>query len=152
MRIYNNKSILEDTTVSKITVNPDYPSGFFDGLPESESSTPRVAPAKLPGYSAAEIGEYYTNTIWTGPYQGTFNNITVTKPALDLPGLYRISFEDAPGLEQIVLEFEEDVIVMESPPHQTDLVIRWVNETIKKPISHLWVSVGSVSKGIDMLM
>jgi hypothetical protein len=152
MRIYNNKSILEDTTISQVIVNPEFPSGFFDGLPQSESSTPKVTPSKLPGYSAAEIGEYYTNTFWSGPYQGTFSNITVTQPAADLPGLYRISFVDAPGLEQIVLEFEDDVIVMESPPHQTDLVIRWVNETIKKPISHLWVSVGSVSQSINILI
>jgi hypothetical protein len=136
MRIYNDKSILEDTTVSNIIVNPDFPLDFFDGLPESESPTPKVAPAKLPGYSAAEIGEYYTNTFWTGPYRGTFSNISVTNPAADLPGLYRISFVDAPVLEQLVLEFEDNVIVMESPPHQTDLVIRWVNETIKKPIMH----------------
>ncbi|KAH8816530.1 metallo-beta-lactamase superfamily protein [Xylogone sp. PMI_703] len=138
--IYNGKAVLEETTLTQITTNPLYSSTFFDGLPETESTTPKEMPAPVPGYSHAEIGEYYMNTIWSGEYAGTLENISVTHPVADLPGLHLISFLDAPNLEQAVLEFDDGVLVMESPPHQTDLVIRWVNETLKKPITHLWPS------------
>jgi hypothetical protein len=37
------------------------------------------------------------------------------------------------------MEFEHGVLVVDAPPHQNQLVIKWVQDTLKKPITHFWV-------------
>jgi hypothetical protein len=140
MVIYNGNAILEDTTVAAITADPGFPEDFFSGLDASETETTPAPPAKIEGYSHAEIGEYWYNTFWGGEYTGTYQNVSVTQPVEELPGVHWLLVRDSPNLQQLVLEFEDSLIVFEAPPHQTDLVIRWVNETLGKPITHLWVS------------
>jgi hypothetical protein len=138
--IYNDTSVLEQTAFSNIITNPSFPGGFFDGLDESKSASPRVAPSRIPGYSHAEIGEYWTNALWGGPYAGTYENITTETLGPDLPNAHRLLVADNPVVEHLILDFEDGVIVFEAPPHQTDLVIRWVKENLKKPITHVFVS------------
>lgn len=139
MVLYNGDAIIEDAVVSKITVNPDFGSGLFDGLGANETKTQPEPPKMMPGYSHAEIGEYWYNTLWGGQYTGTLANLSVTQPAADLPRVHKLLFLDSPSLEQLVLEFDDSVIVFEAPAHQTDLVIGWIQEKLKKPITHLWV-------------
>ncbi|KFA68552.1 hypothetical protein S40285_07054 [Stachybotrys chlorohalonatus IBT 40285] len=75
-----------------------------------------------------------------GQYRGTIGNAIATQPAADLPGLHYLRFSDSPSLAHLILEFEDSVLVFEAPPHQTDLVIQWVEDNLHRPISHLWVS------------
>jgi hypothetical protein len=138
--IYNEDSILEETTLTNIVVNPDFADGFFDGLPADKTDTTPAPPKKVKGYGHAELTEFFQNTLWGGEYAGTLANLSVTKPADDLPGVHVLLFKDNPILEQIVLEFDDSVIVYEAPPHQTDLVIQWVNETLGRQITHFYVS------------
>ncbi|KAK9444714.1 hypothetical protein VB005_01778 [Metarhizium brunneum] len=140
MVLYNGDAIIEDAVVSKITINPDFGSGLFDGLSANETKTQPEPPKMIPGYSHAEIGEYWYNTLWGGQYTGTLANLSVTQPAADLPRVHKLLFLDSPSLEQLVLEFDDSVIVFEAPAHQTDLVIGWIQEKLKKPITHLWPS------------
>ncbi|KAL7952088.1 metallo-beta-lactamase superfamily protein [Trichoderma barbatum] len=140
MVLYNGSAILEDTTVSRVSVNPPFAPGFFDGLEANETQTRSAPPKRISGYTHAEIGEYWYNTLWGGEYTGTYNNLSVVQPASDLPRVHKLLFLDSSNLEQLVLEFDDAVIVFEAPPHQTDLVIRWVKEKLKKPITHLWPS------------
>ncbi|KAL5093626.1 hypothetical protein Trisim1_010357 [Trichoderma cf. simile WF8] len=140
MVLYNGSAILEDTTVSRVSVNPTFSPGFFDGLAANETETRSAPPKRIAGYTHAEIGEYWYNTFWGGEYTGTYNNLSVVQPAADLPRVHKLLFLDQTNLEQLVLEFDDSIIVFEAPPHQTDLVIQWVNETLKRPITHFWPS------------
>ena len=130
---------MEQTDFSRVIPNPDFSADFFEGLEESKSATPRAAPAKIPEYSHAEIGEYWTNALWSGPYTGTYDNITTETLGPDLPNAHKLLVENSPIVEHLILDFEDGVIVYEAPPHQTDLVIRWVKENLKKPITHVFV-------------
>jgi hypothetical protein len=139
--LYNGTSVVEETIFSNVILNPEFSNDYFDGLGINETATPRVSPAKIPGYSHAELGEFWSNGIWQTEYTGTFDNITVGKPAADLPNVYQLAVMDSPAIEHLILDFQDGVIVYEAPPHQTDLIIRWVRETLKKPITHVFVSV-----------
>ena len=139
VRSFEDHAILEDDTISTIRVIPNFTPNFFEGLSLDQTDTKPSPPLKVQGYSHAEIGEYWTATFWGGEYVGTYENLSVVLPAMDLPDFYKLLFEDNSTLEQLVLEFEDSLIVYDAPLHQTDLVIRWVNEIIGKPITHSWV-------------
>ncbi|KAL7952502.1 metallo-beta-lactamase superfamily protein [Trichoderma compactum] len=125
-----------DTTVSRVSVNPTFSPDSFDGLPANETETCSAPPKRTAGYTHAEIGEYWYNTFWGGEYTGTYNNLSVVQPAADLPRAHKLLFLDQTNLEQLVLEFDDSIIVFEAPPHQIDLVIQRVNETLKRPVTH----------------
>ena len=80
------------------------------------------------------------NMLWYAGYFGKLSNITVTHPMPNLP-LTHIIFNDAPGYAALIAEFEDGVMVVDSPPHQSLLVIEWVKQNLKKPITHLLVSI-----------
>jgi hypothetical protein len=123
--IYGDEVVLEDIVVSKIHVNYPLEQGQFDGLAEDQTSTVPSPPKGLPDYNHALVGEYWANLLWEGLYRGSMQNLTVTSPAEDLPGVHRIYFTTNSNMfAQLVLEFEDSVIVFESPHHQTDLVIQ----------------------------
>jgi len=139
--IYGDEVILEETVVSQISVNPEFEPGHFEGLTLNETETTPSPPRADPEYGHAVIGEYWSNTLWAGAYTGSLEFLNVTHPADDLPGAHHLLFLNATNFAQLVLEFKESVIVFEAPPHQSELVIQWVEANIKKPISHLWVSL-----------
>lgn len=150
--VYGDEALLEETIISAITVNPPFEENHFDGLSTNETDTTPSPPEDIPGYGRALVGEYWSAAIWSGPYSGTLANASSTTLAADLPGAYHLVFLDNPNFGQIILEFEESVIVFESPPHQSDLVIRWVKENIGKPISHLYVRLDSAGDPIHRLL
>jgi hypothetical protein len=137
--MYNYDSLLEDFIVTDIDVNPKFVPGFFQGLNASQSPTPKAAPARIAGYGHAEIGEYSFNRIWGGEYTGTLANLSATRPDPSLPNVWHLQFLDSPLWQQMVMEFEHGVLVVDAPPHQNQLVIKWVQDTLKKPITHFWV-------------
>lgn len=63
----------------------------------------------------------------------------MTNPIPQLPQLYRLFFNDAPGYAQTIGEFQDGVMVVDAPPHQSKLVIEWVQKTLKKNVTHLLV-------------
>ncbi|KAH7355636.1 hypothetical protein BKA66DRAFT_430002 [Pyrenochaeta sp. MPI-SDFR-AT-0127] len=138
--IYGDEAILEETIVSQIYVNPQFEQGHFDGLALNETETTPSPPRADPKYGHAEVTEYWSNTLWAGAYTGSLKFLNVTHPADDLPGAHHLVFLNNTNFAQLILEFKESVIVFEAPPHQSELVIQWVKENLKKPISHLWVS------------
>lgn len=138
--IYGDRAFLEETIITSITVNPQFKDDYFNGLSSDETDTTPAPPQAVPGYGKAVVGEYWSTFIWSGPYTGTLANASSTTLAADLPGAHHLVFLDSPSFGQMILEFEESVIVFEAPPHQTDLVIQWVKKHLDKPISHLYVS------------
>ncbi|KAI9148732.1 hypothetical protein HJFPF1_10774 [Paramyrothecium foliicola] len=138
--IYQEHAIIEETDISKVHVDSAFEEGFFSGLSSEETETTPSPPKAIPGYEHAYIGDWWSNTLWTGPYRGTLGNAVAKQLYADLPGVYHLSFSDNPNFSHLILEFEDSVMVFEAPPQQTDLVIQWVEENLRKPISHLWVS------------
>ncbi|KAL9106594.1 MAG: hypothetical protein Q9227_008377 [Pyrenula ochraceoflavens] len=138
--IYNDTAVLEDFVVQEITTNPAFPTGFFDGIASNSTSLyPKAVPKPDPEYGHAELHEYWSNGLYRGLYTGTLANLTVQYPLDDLPSLRYLQFSDAPSYSQIVVEIGEGVVVMDSPKHQTQLVIQWIKDTLKKPITHIFV-------------
>lgn len=145
---YKGDSIVEETEITNISTDSTFDEGYFNGLDASETTTIQAAPKKVPGYSHALLGEFWSHMLWGGQYMGTIGGAVVSLPAADLPGAYHIIFSDGPGLAQLVLEFEDFVLIFEAPHHQTDLVIQWVDENIGKPITYLWVSLRAIAKRV----
>ena len=140
--IYNtplgSDAVLEDFLVEHIEINPSFPHDFFEGLPINESNTVKVAPAKSSDYSHADISEFNSNMIWAGEL--TARNMSGSNPVADLPQLWNLLSNDTDlPYAQLVMEFEDGVIVADAPPHQSRLIIQWVEDNLKKPITHLWV-------------
>lgn len=137
--MYNDVSLLEEATVASVKVSPTFADDFFDGLQSNETETEPSAPEAVEGYTHAEIYEFWTNLIWSGLYRGTLDGLTVSHPADDLPNAHHIVVEEVGDYSQMILEFEDSLIVFEAPPHQTDLIIKYVHEVLEKNITHYWV-------------
>jgi hypothetical protein len=61
LKVSNSEGVLENFLVADITVSPEFPVDYFDGLPEDNSPAPKATPVHQPDYSHAEIGEYTAN-------------------------------------------------------------------------------------------
>ncbi|KAI9148722.1 hypothetical protein HJFPF1_10764 [Paramyrothecium foliicola] len=137
---YKGDAIVEETEITRITVNPLFPQRFFDGLRTNETTSSPSPPMKIPSYDHGLLGQFWSNMIWGGQYPSTIGDLEASSIADDLPGVHHITFTKGVSISQLVLELEDSVIVFESPHHQSDLVIQWVEEIIGKPITHLWIS------------
>ena len=84
-----------------------------------------------------------SNLLWYGGYFGKLSNITVSNPIPELSKLHHLVFNDAPAYAQTIGEFEDGVMVVDAPPHQSKLVIEWVQKTLKKNVTHLLVNSSS---------
>ncbi|EXL66704.1 hypothetical protein FOPG_17141 [Fusarium oxysporum f. sp. conglutinans race 2 54008] len=120
--IYNGYKVFADYTVSEVLVNVPVDMDFENDRDRQSEH----APARKPGYEFAEIGELYESHVWGGEYRGTLPNLTAINPYPELPGM--------------VYEFEDFVVVLDCPPHQSHLVIQWVKEKLKKPLKYVWPS------------
>lgn len=63
----------------------------------------------------------------------------MTYPISGLPGLIHLVFNDAPTYTTTIANMENVVMVTDSPPHQSKLVIEWVRKNLKKKVTHLLV-------------
>jgi hypothetical protein len=135
--IYNSNQIMTDWLVDEVQVNPDLPSTWFDGPDET------FAEHNVPIYNdslMAEIQERSTNYIWFGPYNGTVDSIKVEQTWADLPGVWSLKLPEWYRYRQMVLEFGDFVVVLDSPPQQSHTIIDWVEKFLKKPIKMIVVS------------
>lgn len=139
--IYNNPldadAVLEDFLVEHVEVNPAFEPGWYDGLEADKSDTPKVAPEANSSIETSDILEGYTNMIW-GFDVTPLGDLSATHPLENMTRLWNLIYENI-NYAQMVMEFEDGVIVADAPLHQTDAVIDWIQQNIKKPITHLWV-------------
>jgi hypothetical protein len=134
----NLNAPLEEFVVQNVTVDPQFPSNFFDGLPEGQSESPKAAPKKLTGLDDWQVTEFSSNMLWAGRYEEEL--LRAESPVPELPNVYWLILDDdSLGVRQMVIEFEDEVIVGDAPPQYSKSVINWVDRTLKKPITHLWV-------------
>ncbi|KAF4628208.1 hypothetical protein G7Y89_g9947 [Cudoniella acicularis] len=138
--LYNRDSgsVLQDFFIYDIEVNPTIDPSFFDGLSRNQTQSTPSAPIIEFDYGFAEIGEWDSNMLWGGKYKGKSSNVSATHPIPTVPQLWHITFLDSTGYTQIVMEFEDAVIVGEAPVHQSQQVIQWVRDTLGKNITHIW--------------
>ncbi|KAJ9419518.1 hypothetical protein FOXG_07119 [Fusarium oxysporum f. sp. lycopersici 4287] len=134
--IYNKQHILMDYYVDTVVVNPDLDPQFFDGPPGRHAAN---YPTRDSSYDFSEIGEWYSNCLWAGAYRGTLTNLSATTPLPDMPGVWFLNFP-ASDYQQVVVEFENEVLVLDSLPHQSHLVLQWARETLGKAVTHVWPS------------
>ena len=146
-RIYNSSAVplnavLEDFEIESVTINPSFETDFFDGLPVNQSFTPKAPPEKVVGISEARVSEFSSNMLWTGDYNASVQGFVSHTVAADLPGVHWLVVNGGfLGVKQMILEFENEVIVGDAPPQWTPTVIEWVKQKIGKPITHVFVSL-----------
>jgi hypothetical protein len=106
----------------------------------------------IPGvqYPQTQLAAFSANMLPTTPFTGTLENLTVTRPLPGAPKLHHLDFIDAPGYKQLVLEFEDAVIVADAPPLQSLLVLQWVKETLGKKVTHCWVRTWVSGRGMGL--
>ena len=150
--IYNSSTqllnaVLEDYIIESITVNPQYPENFFQGLAEEKSFFPKAVPKKVNGISHARITEFSTNMLWSGITNATVQGLRAEQPIEGLPSVHWLIFDDDQlGVKQVILEFETEVIVCDAPPQWTSKVIEWIAQNINKPITYVFVSKPKTSE------
>jgi hypothetical protein len=86
--------------------------------------------------------------LWGPGFVLTSENVTANHPIENVPQIWNLIYQDSEYV-QLVMEFENGVIVADAPPHQSLFTIDWVEKTLKKPITHLWVSVSSDGSRIN---
>jgi hypothetical protein len=140
--VYNtpmgSDAVLEDFMVEDIEVNPIFVPDFFAGLPENSTDSTKESPAPSPETPHADISEGFSNGLWGPGFQLTNPNVTATHPIENFTQLWNLIYDDS-EYAQLVMEFDDGVIVADAPPHQSLFVIDWVQKTLKKPITHMWV-------------
>ncbi|GJC98904.1 metallo-betalactamase superfamily protein [Colletotrichum higginsianum] len=143
---YNGRHLLMTSGVSQVLVNPSFAAGFFDG-PGDRSRLEK--PRKSPQQDFSEVGERSGVYIWLGPFAMTAANISASQPLPELPGLWYLQIGNVrPTYRQVVLVLEDSVIVMDSPPHQSLLVLEWIEQTIGRKVTHVWDYVNAGAKVI----
>ncbi|KAF5264657.1 hypothetical protein FOXYS1_4556 [Fusarium oxysporum] len=80
-----------------------------------------------------EVQERYTNYNYLGPYVGTVDELKAEQSWSDLPGVWVM---EQPGYlyRQMLLELQEFVVVLDAPSQQSNDIIKWVDDNIRKPI------------------
>ncbi|KAL7935120.1 hypothetical protein V8C35DRAFT_279576 [Trichoderma chlorosporum] len=142
--VYNSTSQalnapLEDFQIETVTVNPKFPADYFQGLPENQSWFPKAAPERIEGITHWWLTEFFGNGLWAGVKNSTVEGIKVEQPVKGLPKVHWVIVDDdILGVKQMILEFENSVIVCDAPPQWTLSVIQWIKEDLKKPVSHIW--------------
>ncbi|KAM0430061.1 hypothetical protein ACHAPT_006067 [Fusarium lateritium] len=135
----NLNQVIEDFVIDEVTLNPKFPSGFFDGLDEEKSFAPKSGPKKIPGVPDGLVTEWNTNMLGSAFKNASIENLKVETPLKDLPYVHWVIVDDGDdmGAKQLVIEFEDEVIVCDAPPQWSKAVMQWVAENLKKPITHV---------------
>ena len=143
--LYNQDMMLEEVLYDSITVNPNLSADFFAPLPmaavnQTLFGIPPTKPEPSEEYGEAEVFEYSQNMFWAGGYNADLSSLKVRKPIPELDNLYHLTIEDNDVYRTIVAVFDDALMVTDAPPHQSKLIIQWVNETFNRSVTHLLVS------------
>lgn len=132
--IYNQQHLLTNYIADEVLVNGD-DADFFSPPPGERPDLARDS-----DYTFGEIGQLSSVWLWTGPYQGSLDALIATAPYPDLPGVWNLEIDNPLGNRQMALEIGDDVVVLDAPPHQSHVVLQWVEQTLGKSVTHVFVS------------
>ncbi|KAF2170390.1 hypothetical protein M409DRAFT_51437 [Zasmidium cellare ATCC 36951] len=143
--VYNSMYVLEDILLDSITVNPAFPSGFFEGhapTPDPQNTVQRLTaaqPSSSPEYPLSEIHEWYEAGIWAGPFTEMYNtsSIVVDYPDPTFKNIMKI-YVGYNDYNQLLIEHETGFIITDAPPHRSKIIIEWLRQTRPdKKITHV---------------
>lgn len=144
--IYNGRYVLEDYVNDKVTVNPEFPNGFFDAVPPTDPTAPPASfhphpPHTDDEYPRSEVHEFYESGLWFGPF-GDQNNVStvVAKPVFpggSIPQIINL-YVGGPNYVQLLVDFEDGILLVDAPPHRFKILSEWVKRNIPgKKITHV---------------
>ncbi|KAG8672180.1 hypothetical protein FPOAC1_005442 [Fusarium poae] len=141
--IYNStrqrlSAVLEDFRIEQVTLNPDFPNGYFDGIPEDQSLGPKTPPATS-SHMILEglVTDYSSSMLGSGVVQEPLKIIRAENPVRGLPQVHWLVLNDSDelGFKIVIIEFDHEVILCDAPPGWGETIKHWVAENIKKRIT-----------------
>jgi hypothetical protein len=146
--IYNSttqrlSAVLEDFVIEDITLNPNFTTNYFDGIPENESLGPKSAPAKSSIVPNGLVTDYSSSMLGSGVALQPMKIIRAENPVRGLSQVHWLVLNDRDelGFKMVVIEFEKEVILCDAPPGWSETIMNWVSENLKKPITYVAVRI-----------
>ena len=134
--LYNSAHVLKDLIIDEIKINPTFSSGFFQPNGTSESQTPRSKPARNPEYPRSEVHEFFDAGLWAGPFQFNTSDVVGIQPVAGLDKVQAVYIGYADYI-QLVVEFEDGVLVADAPAHRSKILLQWISETMNKNVKYV---------------
>ncbi|EXK84617.1 hypothetical protein FOQG_11402 [Fusarium oxysporum f. sp. raphani 54005] len=138
--IYNSSSqrlgvVLEDFVIDKINATAEFPKDFFD--PGSDGQN-RIMQKKTPGVPSGLVTDYSTSLLGSPVKNVSVDALKSIRP-VDLLQLYWLIIDDSHdlGFKQLIIEFENEVIVCDAPPFWSEAVMEWIKKTIGKKVTYV---------------
>ncbi|KAH6993026.1 hypothetical protein EDB82DRAFT_566564 [Fusarium venenatum] len=121
----------------KVTLNPDFPAGYFDGIPEDQSLGPKTPPEKSSLISNGLVTDYSSSMLGSGIAQQPLKIVRAENPVRGLSQVHWLVLNDRDdlGFKMVIIEFDKEVILCDAPPDWSDTIKQWVSENLKKPIT-----------------
>ncbi|KAM0374524.1 hypothetical protein ACHAPY_008770 [Fusarium culmorum] len=140
--IYNSttqrlSAALEDFLIEEITLNPDFPTGYFDGIPENQSLGPKTSPAKSSIFPNGLVTDYSSSMLGSGVAPQPLKVVRAENPVRGLSQVHWLVLNDRDdlGFKMVIIEFEKEVILCDAPPGWSETIMKWVSDNLKKPIT-----------------
>ncbi|KAL5590457.1 hypothetical protein FOBRF1_014014 [Fusarium oxysporum] len=138
--IYNSSSqrlgvVLEDFVIDKINATAEFPKDFFDPGPDGQN---RIMQKKTPGVPSGLVTDYSTSLLGSPVKNVSVDALKSIRP-VDLLQLYWLIIDDSHdlGFKQLIIEFENEVIVCDAPPFWSEAVMEWIKKTIGKKVTYV---------------
>ncbi|WJG37331.1 uncharacterized protein FOBCDRAFT_193650 [Fusarium oxysporum Fo47] len=138
--IYNSSSqrlgvVLEDFVIDKVNATAEFPKDFFD--PGSDGQN-RIMQKRTPGVPSGLVTDYSTSLLGSPVKNVSVDALKSIRP-VDLPQLYWLIIDDSHdlGFKQLIIEFENEVIVCDAPPFWSEAVMEWIKKTIGKKVTYV---------------
>ncbi|EMT68868.1 hypothetical protein FOC4_g10004960 [Fusarium odoratissimum] len=138
--IYNSSSqrlgvVLEDFVIDKINATAEFPKDFFDPGPDGQN---RIMQKKTPGVPSGLVTDYSTSLLGSPVKNVSVDALKSIRP-VDLLQLYWLIIDDSHdlGFKQLIIEFENEVIVCDAPPFWSEAAMEWIKKTIGKKVTYV---------------
>ncbi|KAF4951559.1 hypothetical protein FGADI_7334 [Fusarium gaditjirri] len=138
--IYNSSSqrlnvVLEDFVIDNINPSAEFPKGFFNPVPEGQN---RTIQRKTPGVPSGLVTDYSTSLLGS-PVKNVSVDALKSLSPIDLRQVYWLIIDDSHelGYKQLIIEFENEVIVCDAPPFWSGAVMEWIEKNIGKKVTYV---------------
>ncbi|KAF9776610.1 hypothetical protein IL306_005184 [Fusarium sp. DS 682] len=131
-------TVLEDFVIDKVKINQGIPDSFFRSLPADKNEKKKFSPKKNPSVPLGLITDYSTSLLGSAVKNVSLEALKSATP-VGLPQVHWLIIDDSHelGFKQMIIEFENEVIVCDAPPLWTKTVMKWVEREIGKNITHV---------------
>lgn len=145
--IYNCEAMLEDFVITSIGINENLSLDFFEPKiaphpsdPYSPTSTTPSKPARNPEYPRSEVHEFFESGLWNGPFGETYNasDVHIGHPIEGLDEINTVYIGGYPDYVQLMIEFDDGILVTDAPPHRSRILLEWIRANKKgKKVTHV---------------